>query len=120
MRAGKVKNDQAPFGEDRDPFETANLYPRTTGLPVTVWVSPRGGAKHDVRVKVSSAPGDWMDIADASVVGVRPEPALLHGSLPPESFAPVQRWIRLNTPALVAYWDGEIDTVELAGRLKRL
>ena len=28
-------------------YEMANLYPRTTGLPMTVWVSPRGNARHD-------------------------------------------------------------------------
>ena len=35
----------------RDLFEMANLYPGTTVLPMTVWVSPRGNARHDVRVK---------------------------------------------------------------------
>jgi hypothetical protein len=29
----------------------ANLFPVTTGLPMTVWVSPRGSAGHDVRIK---------------------------------------------------------------------
>ena len=36
--------------DPRDLFEMANLYPDTTGLPMTVWVSPRGDARHDVRV----------------------------------------------------------------------
>jgi hypothetical protein len=26
-------------------FEMANLFPRTTGLPMTVWVSPRENAR---------------------------------------------------------------------------
>ncbi len=37
--------------ESDELFEMANLFPRTTGLPMTVWVSPRGNARHDVRVK---------------------------------------------------------------------
>jgi hypothetical protein len=37
-------------------FEMANLFPGTTGLPMTVWVSPRGNARHDVRVKVNMTP----------------------------------------------------------------
>jgi hypothetical protein len=42
--------------EADDLFQMANLFPRTTGLPVTVWVSPRGNARHDVRVKVNMTP----------------------------------------------------------------
>ena len=106
--------------EERDLFEMANLFPRTTGLPVTVWVSPRGGARHDVRVKVSQTPGDWMDINDTAVVAVRPRPVLLHGDLAAEIARAVATWIELNATVLVAYWDGEIDTLELAGRLIRL
>ena len=36
--------------EAEDLFEMANLFPVTTGLPMTVWVSPRGNARHDVRI----------------------------------------------------------------------
>ena len=75
--------DLAPE-EEQDLFEMANLFPRTTGLSVTVWVSPRGGARHDVRIKVARTPGDRMDIADAAVVGVPPQPALLYGELKAE------------------------------------
>ena len=39
-------------------FEMANLFPRTTGLPMTVWVSPRGNARHDLRVKVDMTYGN--------------------------------------------------------------
>jgi hypothetical protein len=35
---------EAMLTDDLDLFEMANLYPRTTGLPMTVWVSPKGGA----------------------------------------------------------------------------
>ena len=41
-----------------DDIEMANLYPRDTGLPMTVWVSPRGRARHDARVKVCLTPAD--------------------------------------------------------------
>jgi hypothetical protein len=38
--------------EPNDTFEMANLYPRDTGLPMTIWVSPRGRARHDARINV--------------------------------------------------------------------
>lgn len=107
-------------GEDRDLFEMANLYPRTTGLPMTVWVSSRGHARHDARVKVSPVPGDRMVLDDAAVVSVRPQPELLHGDLAAQDAEAVFRWVSLNQDALIAYWDGDCDTLELAARLQRV
>jgi hypothetical protein len=101
-------------------YEMANLYPRTTGLPMTVWVSARGSARHDLRVKVSRQGGDRMVIEDAASVAVRPEPALVEGELDAASFETVSAWIRLNRDVLVAYWDGAADTADLIQRLRRV
>ncbi len=112
--------ERLDFEEDQDLFEMANLYPRTTGLPRTVWVSPKGRARHDVRVKVSTSPGDRMDAENTAIVGVRPRPALLHGELSPEHLVAILSWVGLNSSALVEYWDGAIDTVELVARLQKV
>ncbi len=103
-----------------DLFEMANLFPRTTGLPMTVWVSPRGNARHDVRIKVNMAHGNQMSPANPAVVGVRPSPHLVAGSLSPDDERAVYAWIGLNSAALVVYWDGDIDAVQLAQVLKPL
>jgi hypothetical protein len=76
-------------------YEMANLYPRETGLPMTVWINPRGRAQHDVRIKVHTTHGNRMIIANTAVVAVRPT-------------------------ALVANWDGQIGTIELGQRLQPL
>jgi hypothetical protein len=101
-------------------FEMANLFPRTTGLPMTVWVSPRGNARHDVRVKVNMTHGDQMNIANTAVVGVRPTPHVIAGQLPPDDRRMIFEWVALNVDALVAYWEGRIDTIELGQRLTRI
>ena len=106
--------------EAEDLFEMANLYPDTTGLPMTVWVSPRGNARHDVRVKINMTHGDQMNIANTAVVGVRPTPHVIAGHVSPDDERVVFEWVSLNTTALVAYWDGRIDTIELARLLKRI
>ena len=98
----------------------ANLFPRTTGLPMTVWVSPRGNARHDVRVKVNMTYGDQMNIANTAVVGVRPTPHVIAGNLSPDDQRAVFEWISLNAAAIVEYWDGRIDTIELGQLLRRL
>ena len=101
-------------------FEMANLFPRTTGLPMTVWVSPRGNARHDVRIKVNTTHGDQMVIADPAVVGLRPTTRVIAGRLSSDDQRAVFEWVTLNTAALVAYWEGRIDTIELGQQLKRV
>jgi len=101
-------------------FEMANLFPRTTGLPMTVWVSPRGNARHDVRVKANMTHGDQMNIANTAVVGFRPTPHVVAGHLSPDDQRAVFEWVTLNTAALVDYWEGRIDTIELGQLLRRL
>jgi hypothetical protein len=104
--------------DDLDLFEMANLYPRTTGLPMTVWISPKGGAKHDARVKVNQTHGNSMDLSQAVTVAIRPFPHEAHGQLLNSSdFAKVKNWIELNEPALMEFWEGKIDTAEVLARL---
>jgi hypothetical protein len=87
-----------------DLFEIANLSPSLTGLPMVVWISERGGAQHDLRVKVSLVHGRraWPDLTAS--VSVRPDVHVVAG---PELDAPemalVRRWIELNRDTLVAY-----------------
>src|SRR5439155_5450607 len=113
-----MREAEAESGDEL--FEMANLFPRTTGLAMTVWVSPRGNARHDVWVKVNMTHGDQMNIANTAVVGVRPNPHAVAGDLAPDDQRAVFEWVSLNTAALVAYGEGRIDTIELGQLLKRI
>jgi hypothetical protein len=104
--------------ESDELFEMANLFPRTTGLPMTVWVSPRGNARHEVRVKVNMTHGNQMTISNTAVVGVRPAPHLIAGQLSPDDRQAAFEWVSLNADALVEYWEGRIDTIQLGQALK--
>jgi hypothetical protein len=64
--------------------------------------------------------GDQIDIVDTAVVVVRPTPCVIAGQLSPAGAQAVFRWISLNTDALVAYWEGQIDTTDLCQVLKPL
>ena len=100
-------------------YEMANLFPRTTGLPLTVCVSPRGRASHRARIKVSLTPGR-MDIGHTAVVGIPPNPRLIEGNLAPADLELVSQRISLNEAVLMDFWNETIDSVELGGRLKKL
>jgi hypothetical protein len=104
--------------DDADAFDMANLSPAITGLPMVIWVSERGGARHDVRVRVSAVHGRNIRFGQWAVVAVRPR--LVHGRLSPSDFAVVSDWIQLNEAALVDYWDYALLTDELMQRLRRL
>jgi hypothetical protein len=118
--AAMATQSLSPEPEAEDLFEMANLYPDTTGLPMTVWVSPRGNAQHDVRVKVNMTHGNQMNIANTAVVAVRPSPRIVAGQLAPADVQLVSRWVSLNTDALVEYWEGRIDTARLIHSLRPL
>ena len=121
MKVTAAAEDASTVGQETDDlFEMANLYPRETGLPMTVWVSPRGNARHDVRLKVNMTHGDQMNIANTAVVGVRPAPRVITGRLSAADSRAVFQWVTLNVDALIAYWEGRIGTIELAASLRPL
>ena len=90
------------------PFEISNLFPKHTGLPFVVWISHKGAARHDVRVKVSS--GAKVFPSRMTSVAIRPELRVMEGRMKASDLALLTQWIQLNRDVLVRYWDGDIDT----------
>ena len=119
MAADDAPRDWSMTEED-ELFWMTNLYPRDTGLPRTIWVSPKGDARHDARIKIASVPGDRMVIGDAAVMSIRPTPQLLHGELGSRERAAIETWVRLNTDILIGYWNGSTSTGELLREMRRL
>lgn len=91
-------------------FEMANLRPERTGLPYVVFISQRGGARHDVRVKIARGPR--VKPSEMVTVAIRPAVRVIRGRLDPEEFALLADWVDLNRDVLVRYWDGEIEYTE--------
>ena len=97
-----------------------NLYPRSTGLPMVIWVGPRYGAAHDVRIKASQTHGQRMDPQNLAVVALRPQPRVVAGRLSADDLRAVARWIALNEAAIMDHWNELIDGTELGQRLQKL
>jgi Domain of unknown function (DUF4160) len=116
MRAAKQIAD-----DPDDLFEMANLSPSLTGLPMIAWISERGRARHDVRVRVSLVHGRRARPDRTSSVSVRPTVAIVAGpKLDPRDLELVRQWIELNREAIVAYWNGDLLTDEVIAQLKSL
>ena len=97
-----------------------NLYPRSTGLPMVIWVGPSYEAPHDVRIKVMQAHGQQMDPGNLAVVALGPAPHVVAGGLNAADPDLVSRWLRLNEAAVLDHWNALIDGIELGRRLRRL
>lgn len=110
-----MERTELPIAEGRDRdrddsdefFDMANL-PKHTGLPFVVWISYRGGARHDIRVKVS--PGGKALSLEMASVAIRPDIRVVEGSLSSGELALLSKWIEMNRDVLLRYWEGDIDT----------
>jgi hypothetical protein len=94
----------------RASFEMANLPPERTALPFVMFISQRGGAYCDVRVKLARSAK--VRASEMLTVAVRPSPRLIRGEMSRSEFELVSRWIELNRSVLVDYWNGDIEYTE--------
>jgi hypothetical protein len=91
-------------------FDMANLRPERTGLPFVVFISQKGGARHDIRIKLAREAK--VRPLEMITVAVRPTPRIIEGSMNAPEFALVRRWIERNREVLVDYWNGNIEYTE--------
>ena len=96
--------------EGQASYEMANLRPERTGLPFVVFISQKGGARHDLRVKVARSakvrPSEMVSVA------IRPSIRVVRGELDPRDLSLLTRWIDLNRNTLSEYWNGDIEYTE--------
>ena len=107
----KTPSESVAAPESEGLFEMANLSPKRTGLPFVVWISPKAGAPHDVRVKVSRSPKVLP--SELISVAIRPSVRVVGGgTMAANDLALLEKWIELNCDVIVKYWDGEIEYTE--------
>jgi hypothetical protein len=114
-----IKDLDAAVAAGQANFDMANLRPERTGLPFVVFISQKGGARHDVRIILSRNPK--VHPSEMITVAVRPVPRLIRGRINAREFELVKDWIELNAGALVDYWNGTIEyTEDVLDAIKRL
>ncbi|MGH7030546.1 MAG: hypothetical protein ACREE9_16850 [Stellaceae bacterium] len=106
----KVKEARSEAIASQASFEMANLRPERTGLPFVVFISQKGGARHDVRIKLARTAK--VRPLEMLTVAVRPAPRLIRGAMSSHEFDLVRRWIEQNRRVLIDYWDGVIEYTE--------
>jgi len=91
--------------------EMTNLGPRATGLPLHVYVSPKGGAIHDARIKVFMPPWETHPVA---VYALRPFRHLEGDNswMTKEQEQQLKEWVELNFDVIMGFWNRTISTEE--------
>ena len=111
----KAKEVPSAAVSEEELFEMANFHPRTTGLRFVVWFSGDPVARHRrPRGKVRVGDEFYPFSLDVPVEWL----ALPAPGISAKAFAELARFVEVNRAALLAYWDGRIDTSELASRLQ--
>jgi hypothetical protein len=101
--------------EGQADFDMANLRPSKTKLPFVVWVavwralrvSQKGGARHDVRVKVAQSPK--VIPSQMGTYSVRPFAFVGGQRLTASDEKLLEDWVSKNLGVLIAWWDGDIE-----------
>jgi hypothetical protein len=102
-------------------FLMVNVRGRTSGLPMNVWIGPRGHARHAARIKVQMDHRETFDIDNLAVVSVEDNPPeVKEGSLSAADLDLVRRYITQNRSAILDHWHERTDGVELSRALKPL
>jgi len=82
-----------------------------------VWISTRGNARHDIRVKVSRSPKAIPE--DLISIALRPELRVIgDAELSARDLEALRKWVELNFETLLDYWQGEIATDEALAHLR--
>lgn len=109
-----ITNGQEP--ETEALFEMSNLTAEDTGLPFVVFVSVKGGAKHDVRVKVGPSIKARPELMVS--VAIRPQVRDLSNSISSRNMALLRQWIALNQQTIIDYWDGRLSTRQMLAQIQ--
>ena len=97
-------------------MEMANLSPKTTGLPLTVWVGGpiAGGRKHAPRIKV---------LKDNELVPVTvtdfPQQVAGNVQLSRRELLVIRNWILQHKEVILKHLDGQIDSADLIDAIRK-
>lgn len=97
--------------------EMVSYRKNVTGIDHTLFISPKGNARHAPRVKVAIDPPDSLD-PHSETASISFSGKVVTGDIDPELLRQIRRFIQQNHKTLVDYWFYRIDTHQLQQRLK--
>ena len=104
---------------DDDLEEMVSYRKNVTGVAHTVFISPKGNARHAPRIKVAVDPPDSLD-PRSETVSIGLDGLVMAGTAAPDLLRQARRFIVRNSEVLLDYWEYRIDTDELRRRLRSI
>jgi hypothetical protein len=101
-------------------YMLTHLWPRTTGLPMTIWVSPQIDDICDPQIRIAVVHGDRTNAEGAALISINPSTDVIDGYLSTDDERIVLDWINLNEGVIRDYWLGNIDSLEMCHAVKGL
>ena len=102
-----------------DLFSMVNIRGRSSGLPMNIWIGPRGRARDAARIKVQFDHHETFNIDNLAVVSVDEDPPrVIEGQLNAADLEQVRDFIALNRAAIIDHWLERTDGVELSRSLR--
>jgi hypothetical protein len=90
-----------------------------TGVDNVIFISPKGYTRHAARIKVAIEPPHSLDPTSKTASIEISSGEIVAGELSDtQLLKQVQKFIELNRPLLIEYWNNKIATDELTERLK--
>ena len=89
-------------------FEMANYGTNVTGLPMMIWVGPKGKASHAPRIKVQRNHKQTMDSGNLFSVSISDKPRVgagTQGDISNDELIRLFNWIRINREVLLRLWN---------------
>jgi hypothetical protein len=107
------------FAVDETDFEEMVSYPtNVTGVDNTIFISPKGNARHGPRIKVAINPPDRID-PRSETASVDFDGTIVSGDVPRNVLDQVRDFLAWNRGVLLDYWEYRIDTETLRQRLRK-
>ncbi|MBF0542534.1 MAG: hypothetical protein HQK91_13920 [Nitrospirae bacterium] len=112
-------NKEEDILEQFEPLnEMASYGKKSTGITNTIFISPKGGAKHGARIKVAIDPPDSFNPSTKSVsIDINDYTVRGEAIIPNKLLKCVVKYIKRNYSTIKDYWEYKIDTAELTKKL---
>jgi hypothetical protein len=100
--------------------EMVSYRKNVTGVSNTVFISPRGRARHAARIKLAIDPPDSLDPSQGKQASVAVHDGVATGEVSAALLREARTFIELNRAVLLDYWNYKISTDELQRRLRSI
>lgn len=103
-----------------DELEEMVSYPKSvTGVSNTVFISPKGYARHGPSIKIAIDPPNRID-PRSKVAVIDLNGRIVAGKIDPALLDQARRFIELNRTTLIEYWNYQINTEQLRNQIKMI